>query len=160
MAIAQKHAFPPSFGGQTATARGALEKCVEGDLLRRRIVVQKLEMAVRILKEAVLCESDSLLSSRMPGSQTEDHCAVTNLEIVKASARTFGDEAFTLSQLVARVAETFPGFVLTRQTVVRRLFDLRQENHSVVKVVSVNLPSGHPVKKGRRFLYNYVGPPC
>ena len=153
-------AFPTSFGGQNTTAREALENCVERDAVRRRLVEQKLETAARLLKEAMLCLGGDLLSSRMPMSDREDSAPLNHLEIVRASARTFGAEHFTVDQLCVRVAETFPGMVLDRQTISRRLFDLRNEDNAVVNLVSENLPSGVLARKGRRYLYNYVGPPC
>lgn len=155
-----KNVLQTSYGGQNATARGAFVKCLERDSVRRRLVEKKLEMATRLLKEAMLTLNGDLLSPRMPANDRADSATLNHLEIVRASARTFYGQHFTVNELYNRVAETFPGLVLDRQTVSRRLFDLRHEDNSVINLVSENHPAGPRAKKGRRYLYNYTGPPC
>lgn len=145
---------------ETDSVRTALEKCLERDSARRKLVQQKLEDAIRLLKEAMLCEGVSSSSPRLLVTETEAAQKLTNLEIIRASVRTFGSAPFNLSQLCTRVAAIFPGVVVDRQTIARRLFDLRREESSQVQVDSINLVAGQPTKKGRRFIYRYHGPPC
>ncbi len=126
---------------------------------RRRADLQKVELALRLLREVQVSATEDLLVGALAPEEGSSK-RVSQLTIVRSSARTFGKKPFSLDELCARAEETFLGCFLERRIASRRLYDLRRASPPIIEIVSAEKSNTENlVMKRHTNLYQYTGPP-
>lgn len=126
---------------------------------RRRNDLQKVELALRLLREVQVSATEDLLAGAI-ASDDDNSKGASQLEIVRSAARTFGPTPFSVDALCQRAEETHLGCYINRRIASRRLYDLRRAIPPVIEVITKEVRANEKLPMKQQInLYRYTGPP-